>query len=526
MLKPRLDFGKRVGGLKASLPDEFVTKSQLVDSSGDNLTADNNGDIIFPVLPTGSLGDLLYHNGTNWVKTTYLQYIDYSLLLKWTWRNLYRRLQLQRVPPYIQGEYNFTTPNTEALVHFIENNFGTLFKIDYDGKIKSYSLTPSTPLMADADKNIVSGEFGTTAGTVAEGNHTHSGYASANHNHNLADLTERSYNSLTDLPVIPKGRAATIVIAPSDASDASKAGADIVLQGLSSGNTDDVLINAAINSLPTGGGKILILEGTVKIYNIINIGIDNVTLEGQGESTKIINYVYAQTPGWATMLRCWDCGSNLYINHLHFSSIANQSIVGIEIDAVSESSISNININHCHFVDLATAIVLLTNNATTTLLQNINIHDNIIESSNTLGSTGIYIYNNYTDSSALFKNIIIHDNTIESLSTYAGICIALANNVNYININNNILKNSSGSAIIAVNGSNIKITDNELLKINISSSSGILSNGNNTIISNNTITNSGINIFTGTINTIITSNIYDSLTNNGTNTVVANNIEL
>jgi len=45
MLKPRLDFGKRVGGLKASLPDEFVTKSQLVDSMGNEFPVSDNGDI-------------------------------------------------------------------------------------------------------------------------------------------------------------------------------------------------------------------------------------------------------------------------------------------------------------------------------------------------------------------------------------------------------------------------------------------------------------------------------------------------
>lgn len=49
--------------------------------------------------------------------------------------------------------------------------------------------------------------FGTSSGTAAAGNHTHTpaeiGASATTHNHNLADLAERSYNSLTDKPDIP-----------------------------------------------------------------------------------------------------------------------------------------------------------------------------------------------------------------------------------------------------------------------------------------------------------------------------------
>lgn len=172
MLKPRLDFGKRVGGLKASLPDEFVTKSQLVDSVGASLATNDNGDIIFPVLPTGSLGDLLYHNGTEWVKTTYLVYRPYQNILNTTYLQLAQgsvsnaTLRLQTAMPFVRCD--ITISAGEYIAFF--NNLYKQFSVDYTGKIFSNSLTASTPLMTNASKEIISGAFGLVAGTFAEGN--------------------------------------------------------------------------------------------------------------------------------------------------------------------------------------------------------------------------------------------------------------------------------------------------------------------------------------------------------------------
>ena len=45
MYKQRLSFGQRVGGEKGLLADEFITKSQLIDSSGNCFEAAGNGDI-------------------------------------------------------------------------------------------------------------------------------------------------------------------------------------------------------------------------------------------------------------------------------------------------------------------------------------------------------------------------------------------------------------------------------------------------------------------------------------------------
>ncbi len=81
-----------------------------------------------------------------------------------------------------------------------------------------------------------------------------------------------------------RGANATIVVAASDSSTKSKAAADYTCSSSGAQST----INTAISALPSGGGKVLLLEGTYKINGSININKDNVTLEGMGWSTVII----------------------------------------------------------------------------------------------------------------------------------------------------------------------------------------------------------------------------------------------
>lgn len=74
---------------------------------------------------------------------------------------------------------------------------------------------------------------------------------------------------------------ATFVVGPSSNSDS--ADYDYVTDG----TDDDVQIQAAIDALPAGGGKILLREGTYTIGTQIDIDDTNITLEGMGGSTII-----------------------------------------------------------------------------------------------------------------------------------------------------------------------------------------------------------------------------------------------
>lgn len=73
-------------------------------------------------------------------------------------------------------------------------------------------------------------------------------------------------------------RPATYVIAASNANDTKNA------DYICTGTNDDVIIQAAINTL-TNGGRILLSEGTFSIGTQISITASNISIEGQGNAT-------------------------------------------------------------------------------------------------------------------------------------------------------------------------------------------------------------------------------------------------
>ena len=79
------------------------------------------------------------------------------------------------------------------------------------------------------------------------------------------------------------GGSPSIVIAASDASDLSKAKADLRCTGID----DDVVIQAAIDTLTTIGGRVLLTEGTFNIDNKLTIAIQGIHIQGMGKGTKL-----------------------------------------------------------------------------------------------------------------------------------------------------------------------------------------------------------------------------------------------
>jgi hypothetical protein len=75
---------------------------------------------------------------------------------------------------------------------------------------------------------------------------------------------------------LQKGRATTIVVAASDSSTRSKRGADYICDG----SNDEVTIQSAVNALPVGGGKIVLMEGNYSKGNATGISLpSNVEIE-------------------------------------------------------------------------------------------------------------------------------------------------------------------------------------------------------------------------------------------------------
>ena len=72
-------------------------------------------------------------------------------------------------------------------------------------------------------------------------------------------------------------RSAALVVAASDASEEMKSQAD----------WNDGDIQAALDALPSGGGCIILSDGTFSLSSQLARAIDNVTIVGQGRSTRI-----------------------------------------------------------------------------------------------------------------------------------------------------------------------------------------------------------------------------------------------
>ena len=100
---------------------------------------------------------------------------------------------------------------------------------------------------------------------------------------------------------------------------------------LCDGTDDQVEINAAIQALPSGGGEIVILDGTYNISATIRIDIDNVTLNGNGSNTVLVRQWNAPSSGNYTtfpLIYCYcKCDIiNLTINGNTYFSINNYGI--------------------------------------------------------------------------------------------------------------------------------------------------------------------------------------------------------
>ena len=80
-------------------------------------------------------------------------------------------------------------------------------------------------------------------------------------------------------------RGATVVVAASNSSKESRDQADYVCDGVA----DDVEIQAALDSLPSSGGKIQLLDGGYKLVSILSRNINNVTIAGGGNNTSLTN---------------------------------------------------------------------------------------------------------------------------------------------------------------------------------------------------------------------------------------------
>jgi len=148
---------------------------------------------------------------------------------------------------------------------------------------------------------------------------------------------------------IPVGRGATYVVAASNAPDHVKAQADYVCDG----TADDVEIQAAIDALPAGGGKVILSDGTFTAAAGIT-RCDNLILEGQGsEATEIIavgafSLLSGNFDNWVVrgikLTGDSDTGNGIHISRNH-------EYITIE-DVIAHDFNVGINVNSCSHVKI------------------------------------------------------------------------------------------------------------------------------------------------------------------------------
>lgn len=228
---------------------------------------------------------------------------------------------------------------------------------------------------------------------------------------------------------------------------------------LCDGTDDQVEINAAIQALPSGGGEIVILDGTYNISATIDISIDNVTLNGNGGNTVLV--------------RQWDT---------YFGGSATSTFPLIYCN--SKCEIINLSINGNNYFNMNNYGIYINLYKAKCKIENcflINNYCGIYVGGTTTGSSTstyyFYIINNYFANNQ--QDIYIVFNAVHGkiLNNF------FDHNLLGFDIGNPSIKlNPGGSASGLYNPDYIIISNNEFIE------GGISSNCNYTIFSNNIFT--------------------------------------
>ena len=288
---------------------------------------------------------------------------------------------------------------------------------------------------------------------------------------------------------------------------------------LCDGTDDQVEINAAIQALPSGGGEIVILDGTYNIKATIAMNKDNVKLSGNGNATvlrRMWDNLTDEGVITITAVNGGCCVENIFVDGnksayspnsnsygIHLSGSNNNTVTGNTCnnnsDGIRLSSSSNNTItgNTCINIDAGIHLSGSSNNTITGNTCNNSNGFGIYLSGNNNTVTGNTCNNNSDAGIRLSSsNNTITDNTC-SHSNYG---IYLSGNNNTVTGNTCINNNSYG--IYLSSSRNNTITGNTC---NNNSNYGIyLSSSRNNTITGNTCNNNsdGIRLSSSSNNTI------------------------
>ncbi len=340
----------------------------------------------------------------------------------------------------------------------------------------------------------------------------------------------------------PKKTVGTVVIATDGSGDFNTNGTD-----------DQVEIQAAIDSLPAGGGCVYMKEGTYTITATITITIDNVAIIGCGRCTHI-----TITTDDINLLEVGTNIEGILITNMRFSGVGGFGGVthsAIYFDTVDNSEIRGVWVDNC--TDVSAAGIVLDNSPRNIIISckvngnrfNLGIgtsNYNIISNSqfnSATGGSGIRIvdsqYNliegneclsNTTGLAAIYfensDNNIVIDNILFATSEGNGLYLEGIGNL----VTNNIIT-ENGDDGITITGSWNSIIGN-YIRTNTRSAILVWTNGEyNTVSNNDCHANEeyGIRIRSGSHHTTITGNHtfqneYDGILIESDDNIISNNI--
>ncbi len=322
-----------------------------------------------------------------------------------------------------------------------------------------------------------------------------------------------------------------------------------------SGDFDD--IQEAIDALPNTGGEIYIKEGTYEPNEKIKILKSNVSLIGSGNSTiikpKINDYIIQIGNGTTTL-------SKIVISDLQIDGI-NQTgypangiyINGGASNYITETIIKNCNIKNCYWTNIYleyTENCIIENNLCVStrvthsiFTDNYNLYikisGNILDS----GTNGLTMWSN-TQYSTIDENII-RNMALYGMELWPVNYSSITGNITEANgdtqirlicwgvsVTGNIAKDGGGKGFELSSGNESTITGN--VSLNNTTDGFNINSNNNTIISSNISKDNGgtgIILDAYTDRNIVTSNLVlnnttAQITDNGTNTLIANNITI
>jgi parallel beta-helix repeat protein len=348
----------------------------------------------------------------------------------------------------------------------------------------------------------------------------------------VEDISQRDITATRDMMTFTGGlraqacQTATLVVAASNSSPRSRAQADFVATGVN----DQVTIQAAIDALPAGGGKVLLLEGTYIIHPLnpvpaiighpstygINVSRSNISVVGQGLGT-ILRMVGGVNASAGVITSFSPTGNTL--SNIHFSKFK------VDLNGTAQAAtgltVSYFGVRFFRVRNSSISEILVVNNVygeNITIGQSSEciIINNMVRHS---GGDGIGIGES--------TNCLIANNVINLTNPHGWILsegIDLAHSANEITVTGNVLLNTGSGIAMREASHNNLIEGNRILNA-FGKGIIILDGSNRNSIKNNVIRSSTMEgIFVGSSHfSSITGNVVSESRSHGIYIIESNN---